>query len=161
MASRSQSYRTTDSNEPTVSSHLLHSGNSGSRYTSQPSQRSVTPAESIIHEEWCCTLYGALVDYWQNVCQLFSGTWRAFLGGKLEAILKCLCLPCVVLTRAISGRRRYFKPQAGVMYLYIYLCFAVILNLIVALRNIEVSVTEVIQKYFVIVSASIAIFLML
>mgnify|MGYP002803946606 CR=1 FL=1 len=157
MAGRSQSYRTADSNEPTVSSHLLHSGNSGLRYTSQPSQRSVTPAESIIHEEWFDTLYGALVDYWQNVGQLFDGTWRAFLGGKLEAILKCLCLPCAVLTRAISGRRRYFRPQAGVMYLYIYLCVAVILNLIVALKNIEISVAEEIQKYFVIVSASVAV----
>ena len=161
MASTSRSHRGTSSNGPSTSSYLLDSEYSGSRYTIAESQRPVTPTESIIREEWFHTLYGTLTGYWRNVRDLFNGACCAFLGGKLEAIMRCLCLPCVVLTQAIRGRRRYFKAQAGIMYLYVYLCVAVVLNLIVALKNIDITIAEDIQKYFVIISVSVAIILMM
>ena len=157
------SIRTIDSNESNVSSYLLQSGNSRSRYTSEGSQRSVTPAEGIIRQEWYYTLSSTLLEYWENIRELFAGLWCAFLGGKLEAILRCVCLPCYVLTRALNGRRQYFRPQTGIVYLYVYLCAAVVLNLAVALKNIRTSSSTVedIQKWFVILSVFVAIILML
>ena len=160
MASTSQSIGTIDSNEPSVTSYLLRTGSSGSTYTSEVSQRPVTPADGIIHQEWYYTLYATLLEYWENIRELFAGSWRAFLGGKLEAILRCLFLPCVVLTRTLNGRRRYFKPQTGIMYLYVYLCVTVVLNLIVALK-IDISTAEHIQKSFVIISTFVALALLL
>ena len=95
---------------------------------------------------------------------------------KLKAILKCLCLPCVVLEQTLNGPRRQFTPQTGIMYLYVFLCLTVVLNLTVALNEIDgstaefnstlalnktkVSTAKCIQKSFVIFSMFLAIFLM-
>ncbi len=62
MASTSQSIGTIDSNEPSVTSYLLRTGSSGSTYTSEVSQRPVTPADGIIRQEWYYTLYATLLD---------------------------------------------------------------------------------------------------
>ena len=166
MASTSRSFETVVSNEPSVSSYLLGLGNSGSMYSStnsEVSQRSITPAECIIRQEWYNTLYATLLEYRENICELFTGSWWPFLGGKLEAILRCLCLPCVVFTRTLNGRRRYFNPQTGIMYLYVYLCVTVVLNLIPALHvgKINISTAEDIPSYFVIISMFVALALML
>ncbi len=164
MASTSRSFETVVSIEPSASSYLFESRYSGSVYSStnsEVSQRSITPAECIIRQEWYEILYATLLEYWENIRELFAGSWCPFLGGKLEAILRCLCLPCVVLTRTLNGRRRYFNPQTGIMYLYIYLGVTVVLNLIVALKRINISTAEDIQKYFVIISTVVALALML
>ena len=146
-----------DSDAPTTSSYLLGSGNSGSRYTNE---RPVTPAENIIREEWYDTLSSSFHYQWQDIKELYDGSWRAFCGRKLKAIFRCFCLPCLVLRRALNGRHQYFKYQTGIMYLYVYLCFSVVVNLVVALKNVNFSMAEYIQKLFVIWSTFPAIALM-
>ena len=140
MASTSQSYRTVQSsNQPSASSSLLDSGEWSNYNSSEVSQRPLTPAESIIRQEWYTTLLANTLEYWENVRDLFTS---AFLMKKLKAILKCLCLPYVVLERTLNGPRRQFRPQTGIMYLYVYLCVTVVLNLTVVLTEINLSMAE-------------------
>ena len=174
MASTGQTYRTVQSpSEPSASSSLLDSGEWSNYNSSEVSLRPVTPAESIIRQEWYTTLRANTLGYWENVRDLFA---RAFLCMKLKAILKCLCLPCVVLERTLNGPRRQFRPQTGIMYLYGYLCVTVVLNLTVTLDKSNVPTPELnstlvlnetmvrmakrIQKSFVIISMVVAICLM-
>ena len=153
--------RSIDSNEPSVSSHLLGTGSFISSYTCEVN-RPFTPVEGIIRQEWYCTLLSTLLELWANICDTYGGPWRENLRGKLAAILRCFCLPCFVLTRTLNGRRRYFKPQTGVIYLYLYLGATVVINLVVALRiKNEISVAEYIQKYSVIISMFVALIFML
>ena len=161
-----RSYRTVNSNAatPSVSSGLLESG-SWSNYTSltnEVTQPSVTSTESTaIQQEWYETLHASVLEHWANVRDLFTEPSRRFLGKKLEAILRCLCLPCTVLVRTLDEPRRHFRPHIGIMYLYVYLCVTVVLNLMVVLTPLEnVRTAECIHKSFVIVSMFLAIFCM-
>ena len=126
MASSIQSFQSIASTEPNPSSSLLGPSNSVSSYTSvEITRRPVTPADAIIREEvWYNTLRSTFYVDWANTRESFDGSWYS----KLEAILRCLCLPFCVLIHALNGRRRYFR-QHGVMYLYIYLGAIVVLNL--------------------------------
>lgn len=149
------------SNEPSESSHLLGTESFGSRYTNEV-YRPVTPAEGIIQQEWYCTLLSTLLELWMNIRDTYDGPWRENFIRKLKAIVRCFCLPCCLLTRALNGRRRYFEPQTGVIYLYLYLGVTVVLNLVVALKiknKNEISLAEYIQKYFVIFSMFVALIL--
>ncbi|XP_028418248.1 proton channel OtopLc-like [Dendronephthya gigantea] len=140
-----------------MSSSLLGSDSSGLSYTNE---RPVTPSENIICEKWYYTLLSSFHYKWQHIKDLYAGSWREFLGKKLEAILRCFCLPCSGLTHALHGRRQYNKYQTGIMYLYFYLCSSVVLNLVVALKNVHLPMAENIQKIFVILSMIVAIVLM-
>ena len=167
MATTSESVVTVDSNESSESSSLLQSGNSGSIYTSvsEVSQRPSTPVESRIRLEWYYTLYATFLELWENIRVLSAGSWRVFSRRKFEAVLRCVCLPCHVLTRALTdGHRQYLtRPQPGIMYLYAYLCATVVLNLVVALHNINQSMemAKYVQKCFVIFNMFFANILML
>ena len=140
-----------------MSSYLLGPDNFDSSYTNE---RPVTPAENIIREKWYDTLLSSFHHQWQDIKELYVGSWRAFAAKKLEAIFRCFCLPCSGLRRALNGRRQYFKYQTGIMYLYVYLCFSVVVNLVVALKKVNFSMAEYIQKLFVMVSIVVAIVLM-
>ena len=155
MASTNRSFESITSIEPSQSSSLLGSINSVYRYTGERNRRPVTPADEIIREVWYNTLRSTFYVEWANIRELFDGSWCL----KLAAVLKCLWLPFYVLIHALNGRRRYFR-QNGIMYLYVYLGVTVVLNLVVALK-INASLTEGIQKEFVILSMLIAIGMML
>lgn len=132
MANSIRSFQSIASTEPSPSSSLLGWTNSASSYTSaEITRRPVTPADEIIREEvWYNTLRSTFYVDWANTRESFDGLWFS----KLEAILRCLCLPFCVLIHALNGRRRYFR-QHGVMYLYIYFGFVVVFNLLVAVKN--------------------------
>ena len=158
MASTIESLRSFGSDEPSVSSYLLSSESSGSQYNRRP----VTPLQSLIRQDWYYTLLSTFEDEWHRICELYDGPWCSLRQGKLEAILRFFCLPrCFFL--AMDGRRRYFRPQIGVMYLYLYLGATIVFNLIVALKEFPVKedVEEDIQKYWIIISMFLAIVCML
>ena len=128
-------------------------GSTDSIYGSAESLRSTEEIPQVWHRRLSLTF---LVE-WTNIRNSFA----ASLCTKLAAIWRCFCLPCCVLTRALSGRHRYFR-QNGISYLYVYLGITVILNIIAALKiENEISATKDIQKKFVIATMALAIILML
>ena len=128
-------------------------GSTGSIYGSAESLRSTEEIPQVWHRRLSLTFH---VE-WTNIRNSFA----ASLCTKFSAISRCFCLPCCVLTRALSGRHRYFR-QNGITYLYVYLGVTVILNIIAALKiENEISATEDIQKKFVIATMALAIILML
>ena len=137
-------------------SFLLQDESSRAQYMSDASQRSVTPAEELINQDWYDTLRSTFFTQWEYICELYGGSWRR----NIQAIFACICLPCSALNRALNERQTHFK-QSGIVYLYIYLGVTVVLNLVVALKNIHITTTEIIQKYFVLISMLVAVIWMM
>jgi hypothetical protein len=119
-------------------------------------QRNMPAEQPVPQDAWYYGLSSTLWSQCSGMCQLFRGPWCAFFDGKLEALLRCLCLPCIVLIEAVNEQRSYFK-QSGIVYLYLYLTTTVVVNLIVPLRKVVVTDAENIQQYFVLVCIILAI----
>ncbi len=126
----------------------------------QEGQRNIQGDEPVPQSAWYLGLLSTLWSHCANVCQLLRGPWCAFFDGKLEALVSCLCLPCVVILQAVSEQRSYFR-QSGIVYLYLYLSVTVVVNLVVPLRRIIVPDAEDIQEYFVLGCIVLAIVAML
>ena len=102
----------------------------------------------VPQDAWYFGLVATLSSYCSNMCDLCTGPCFSVFGGKLEGLLRCLCLPFIVIIQAVNEQRAYFK-QSGIVYLYLFLTTTVVVNLVVPLRRITVPVAENIQQYFV------------
>ena len=109
---------------------------------------------------WYFGLLATLSSYCSNLCDLCTGPCFAVFGGKLEGLLRCLCLPFIVIIQAVNEQRAYVR-QSGIVYLYLFLSITVVVNLVVPLRGIDVPVAGNIQLYLVLGCIILAIIGML
>ena len=116
--------------------------------------------QPVPQRAWYFGLLATLSSYCSNICDLCTGPCFAVFGGKLEGLLRCLCLPFIVIIQAVNEQRAYVR-QSGIVYLYLFLSITVVVNLVVPLREIDVPVAENIQLYLVLGCIILAIIGML
>ena len=123
-------------------------------------QRNVPADQPLPQDVWYLAFLATLCSNCRDMFRLFRGPWRAVFGGKLEALVRCLCLPCTVITQAVNEQRANFR-QSGIVYLYLFLGITVVINLVVPLRHVVVPNAQKIQLYFVLGCIVLAIVAML